>query len=175
MNTHYLQQKRSIQNWAWKSQLGPDVKTSLTHPAVQLCPGQEDERRWVNQVHLNFFSLSHLSSLNRNVRSNSENRRHLNIRHHHQNCPGLWCLCPSQPSERVHSQGTECQLYKCKCATPYPLRTTTSHHYHCLLSIYYMPLSVFDVLHVSSHSSHITQWFIIPILQMEKPVSKGVT
>ena len=79
------------------------------------------------------FPLSFYSYLDRHVCSNTKNRRHLNIRHHHQNCPWLWCVCPTQSSERIHGQGTQRQLYKRKCASPCTLRAFVLYYRDCCL------------------------------------------
>lgn len=52
-----------------------------------LSPGSECSRKTGQQRPSH--SCSPLYSLNRNVCSNSENGRHLNVRHHHQNRPRL--------------------------------------------------------------------------------------
>lgn len=74
----------SVRNRVWNSHLGPRVKASLTHPGAATL---SRKRELVKKTGLTFFFLSPLCYLNRNVCSNTENGRHLNIRHYHQNCP----------------------------------------------------------------------------------------
>ena len=100
------------------------------------------------EIILVVFSSSCLFYSNRDVCSNTENRRHLNIRHHHQDCPWLWCLCPTQPPERLHSQGTECQLYQCKCATPHlwgPACHATAGTVYKSLTLHHSIFLMFDI------------------------------